>query len=231
MLKTFKTYFNDFFNLFFPDLCVVCNEHLVNQEKLICTKCLYKLPKTNFHLHKDNPVSQVFWGRVPIENATGYFFFHKGSTYQHMMHKYKYHGYKEIGYVLGKSFGSQLRESHFNTIDVIVPVPLHKTKLKKRGYNQSEWFGMGLAEALEKPIDTKNFMRSIATETQTRKSRFERWKNVEDIFTVVNPELLMGKHILLVDDVVTTGATLEACAHKLLEIPETKISIATLAVA
>ena len=231
MFSSFKTYLKDFLNLFYPNLCVVCNQHLINQEKLICTECLYHLPKTNFHLHKDNPVSQIFWGRVPIEYATGYFFFHKGSNYQHMMHKYKYHGYKEIRQILGKSLGNQLKESYFCSVDVIVPVPLHKNKLKKRGYNQSEWFGLGLAEAMGKPIDSKSFVRAIATETQTRKTRFERWKNVEDIFTVLYPENLVGKHILLVDDVVTTGATLEACAHKLLEIPETKISIATLAVA
>lgn len=224
-------YINDFFNLFFPDLCIVCNSHLVSQEELICTKCLYNLPKTNYHNQIDNPVSQLFWGRTKIEYATAYFTFSKGSIYQDMMHKFKYHGNKEIGFVLGKSLGNQLRNSVFNEIDVIIPVPLHKSKLKKRGYNQSEWIAKGLSETMLKPFDVKSCIRSVATTTQTRKSRFERWKNVENIFMITNEKALIGKHILLVDDVVTTGSTLEACTNVLLEVKNTKISIAALAVA
>jgi ComF family protein len=230
-MNFFTQTLTDFFNLFFPNLCVVCNHHLVNQEELICTKCLYNLPKTNFHKAIDNPVSQLFWGRTKVEYATAYFTFNKGSRYQHMMHKFKYHGNKEIGFVLGRSFGNQIRNSVFSEIDVIIPVPLHKSKLKKRGYNQSEWIGKGLSEALHKPLDTKSFIRAVATETQTRKSRFERWKNVENIFKITNTEALEGKHILMVDDVVTTGSTLEACANVLLELDGVKVSIATLAVA
>ncbi len=230
-MRRLTPYFNDFFNLFFPDLCVVCNTHLISQEDLICTRCLYNLPKTNYHKEVNNPVSQLFWGRTSIEFATAYFTFKKGSKYQHMMHKFKYHGKKEIGYVLGKSFGNQLRNSNFEKIDIIIPVPLHKSKLKKRGYNQSEWIGKGLSETLNKPLDTTSFIRSIATETQTRKSRFERWKNVENIFKITDKNAIQGKHILLVDDVVTTGSTLEACANILLEMEGTIVSIATLAVA
>ena len=230
-MNLFTQYLNDFFNLFFPDLCIVCNSHLVNQEELICTKCLYNLPKTNYHKEIENPVSQLFWGRTKVEYATGFFTFSKGSKYQGMMHKFKYHGNKEIGYVLGKTFGNQLRNSVFNQIDIIIPVPLHKSKLKKRGYNQSEWIAKGLSETIKKPLDIKSFIRSVATETQTRKSRFERWKNVEKIFKVTNENALKGYHILLVDDVVTTGSTLEACANAILEIKDTKVSIAALAVA
>lgn len=224
-------YIKDFFNLIFPDLCVVCNRHLVSQEKLICISCLYNLPKTNFHKEIDNPVSQLFWGRAKIEYATAYYFFNKGGQYQNMMHKFKYHGVKEIGYVLGRSFGAQIKNSFFKKVDVVIPVPLHQSKLKKRGYNQSELIAEGLSESLQKKLDTKNLIRTIATTTQTRKSRFDRWKNVEKIFKVKNPGQITGKHILLVDDVVTTGSTLEACANVILEIPETKVSIATLAVA
>ncbi|MCD4832852.1 MAG: ComF family protein [Bacteroidales bacterium] len=230
-MNLFTQYLNDFFNLFFPDLCIVCNSHLVNQEELICTKCLYNLPKTNYHKEIDNPVSQLFWGRTKLEYATGFFTFSKGSKYQGMMHKFKYHGNKEIGYVLGKSFGNHLRNSVFNQIDIIIPVPLHKSKLKKRGYNQSEWIAKGLSETMQIPLDVKSFIRSVATETQTRKSRFERWKNVEKIFKVTNENALKGYHILLVDDVVTTGSTFEACANAILEIEDTKVSIAALAVA
>ncbi|MDY6799977.1 MAG: ComF family protein [Bacteroidota bacterium] len=221
----------DFFNLIYPNLCVVCNNHLVSQEKLICTSCLYNLPKTNFHLDIENPVSQLFWGRTKIEYATSFYFYHKGSKYQKMMHKFKYHDCKEIGFILGRYFGSQLKDSVFNQVDLIVPVPLHKSKLKKRGYNQSEFVARGLSESLEKEVDAKTLIRSVATSTQTRKSRFERWKNVERIFDIKEPERFRNKHILLVDDVVTTGSTLEACANTLLEVPETKVSIATLAVA
>ena len=224
-------YLNDFFSLLFPDLCVVCNSHLVNQENLICTKCLYNLPKTNYHKEIDNPVSQLFWGRTKIELATGFFSFSKGSKYQKMMHKFKYQSNKEIGYVLGKSFGNYLNNSEFKNIDLIIPVPLHKSKLKKRGYNQSEWIARGLSESMQKPLDVKSFIRSVATETQTRKSRFDRWKNVENIFRVIENEALKGKHVLLVDDVVTTGSTLEACANAILEVENSKVSIATLAIA
>ena len=230
-MNIISKYLKDFFNLFFPDLCVVCNNHLVNQENLICTKCLYNLPKTNYHKEIDNPVSQLFWGRAKVEYATGFFFFHKGSVYQNMMHKFKYHGNKEIGFVLGKSFGSQIRNSVFDEIDTIIPVPLHKSKLKKRGFNQSEWLGMGLSEAMQKPLDIDSLIRDVATETQTRKSRFERWKNVENIFKVIDENALIGKHVLLVDDVVTTGSTMEACVNAILEVKDTKVSIATLAVA
>jgi ComF family protein len=230
-MKTIIKYIADFFGLFFPELCVVCNRHLIVQEKLICTKCLYELPKTNFHNELENPVAELFWGRAKIEFATAYFYFNKGSQYQGMMHQFKYHGKKEIGFVLGKTFGLQLKESPFKDIDIIIPVPLHPKKQKKRGYNQSDWIAMGLAHSLTKVADIENLIRSVATTTQTRKSRFERWQNVENIFILKDPSKIEGKHILLVDDVVTTGSTLEACANVILEIKNTKVSIAALAVA
>ena len=230
-MRLIFNYIKDFFGLFFPELCVVCDTHLISQEKLICIKCLYSLPKTNFHNQKENPVAQLFWGRTKIEYATAFFFFNKGSIYQDMMHKFKYNGNKEIGYILGKSFGIQIKESIFSEIDIIVPVPLHPKKQKKRGYNQSDWIAKGLAESMQKDIDTTNLIRSVATETQTRKSRFERWQNVESIFKIKNPALFEGKHILIVDDVVTTGSTLDACANILLELKNVKVSIAALAVA
>jgi len=230
-MKRIVRYLRDFFNLFFPDLCIVCNTHLVRQEDLICSKCLYNLPKTNYHLEVNNPVSRLFWGRTKVEFATAFFRFNKGSQYQEMMHKFKYNGNKEIGYVLGKSFGNQLINSDFSSVDLIIPVPLHKSKLHKRGYNQSEWISMGLSEAMQKPLDVKSVIRSVATETQTRKGRFERWQNVEDIFKVTNENELHGKHILLVDDVITTGSTMEACINTILKVSNTKVSIAALAMA
>lgn len=230
-MKKITRIFNDFLGLFFPELCVVCNKHLLVQEKLICTECLYHLPKTNFHNDAENPVAQLFWGRTKLEHATAYFYFNKGSQYQEMMHHFKYHGKKEIGFILGKTFGLQLKDSPFNDIDIVIPVPLHPKKLKKRGYNQSDWIAMGIANSLEKMASTDNLIRSVETTTQTRKSRFERWQNVDNIFRLKEPDLIKGRHILLVDDVVTTGSTLEACANAILEIDGTKVSIATLAVA
>jgi ComF family protein len=230
-MRKIKHYLKDFLNLFFPDLCIVCNNHLLNQEALICTSCLYHLPKTNFHHDIDNPVSQLFWGRTKLEYATALFYFNKGSKYQSMMHQFKYHGKKEIGFVLGKYFGTQIKESVFKQVDVVIPVPLHKSKLRKRGYNQSEWLAWGISESLNKPMDIKSLVRTVATDTQTRKSRFDRWKNVERIFNITDHKVLEGKHVLIVDDVVTTGSTLEACINAVLEVNNTKVSIATLAVA
>lgn len=225
-------FFTDFVNLLYPRVCPCCGQNLFKQENLICTRCLYHIPKTNFHHFNDNPVARQFWGRVNVENATSYYFFYKGSKFQVLIHNMKYRGQKEIGYELGKIFGSELMSSSaYREIDLVVPVPLHVRKQRKRGYNQSEWIARGIAERMEKPIDTRALYRAIESETQTRKTRYERWKNVENIFKLKTADALKDKHILLVDDVVTTGSTLEACARVLLTIENTKVSIATLAMA
>ncbi len=222
----------DFINLFFPDICQACGDKLVKGEQVICSKCIYNLPKTNYHLEKNNPVSQLFWGRVNIENATSYYFYHKGSKFQKLIHRLKYNGKKEVGFELGKHFGSVLIMSElYKNIDVIIPVPLHPKREKKRGYNQSYWIALGLNEIFKVEIDTITLYRSIATETQTKKSRFERWENVDSIFKTKDNTTLKNKHILLVDDVLTTGATLEACANSILESENAKVSIVTLAIA
>lgn len=223
---------SDFVNLFYPDICLACGDKLLKNESVICTKCIYNLPKTNFHLEKINPVSQLFWGRVNIENATSYYFYHKGSKFQKLIHRLKYSGNKEVGFELGKHFGSVLITSElYKNIDAIIPVPLHPKREKKRGYNQSYWIALGINEIFKVEIDTKTLYRSIATETQTKKSRFERWENVDSIFKTRDNTTLKNKHVLLVDDVLTTGATLEACANSILETENAKVSIATLAVA
>ncbi len=222
----------DILEMFFPSLCTTCGDRLISQEKYLCFSCWHDLPVTNFHKNKDNKVAQLFWGRVEIENATSFFSYKKGSKYQQLIHYLKYKGLKELGYETGRKFGFALAESEeFQSVDVIVPVPLHPQKEKKRGYNQSEWIGNGIAEVLKKPVSAKNLHRKIHTSTQTRKNRYERWQNVESIFAVNKPEDFRGKHILLIDDVVTTGSTLEACAWQLLQLPQTKVSIATLAYA
>lgn len=226
-----KPLFEDFINLFYPLICPVCGTQLVHGEKLICTPCLLHMPRSNYHRYEDNPVAQAFWGRVKVENATAYYLFEKGSNYQKLIHQLKYKGRKNIGLELGKMFGEILRETEFQQIDLLVPVPLHFKKLKKRGFNQSELITQGISEAMEKEVNTKTLIRKIANPTQTRKTRVERWENVEGIFKLSHPQQFTDKHILLVDDVLTTGATLEACAEAVLEAPGAKVSIAVLAYA
>lgn len=224
--------FSDIIELIFPSLCLSCNERLVTQEKYICHSCWLDLPVTNFHKNRDNKVAQLFWGRVHIEHATAFFAYRKGSNYQNLIHYTKYKGLKELGYETGLRFGYSLSESNdFSSIDLIVPVPLHPKKQKQRGYNQSEFIARGLAEALHKPMSPNNLFRRIHTSTQTRKNRFERWQNVDGIFGINTPHEFEGKHILLIDDVITTGSTLEACAYQLLKLENTKVSIACLAFA
>lgn len=190
------------------------------------------LPKTNFHQYPNNRLSKTFWGRVELQNASSFLFFKKGGAVQNLMHALKYKGIKEIGELLGNLYSMDLLNFNgFDVPDAIVPVPLHPDKLKKRGYNQSEWFGKGLAEGLKIPIITNALVRNIQTESQTKKNRWSRWQNVEKVFELINPEIIENKHILLVDDVVTTGATLEACSNELLGQKHVRVSVATLAYA
>lgn len=231
-MDTLKQGLNDILEMFFPSLCLTCEKRLVSQESHICFECWQDLPVTNFHLDNQNKVAQLLWGRVNIENATAYFSYKKGSRYQHLIHFIKYKNLKELGYETGKRFGYQLSKSEsFKLIDIVVPVPLHPKKEKKRGYNQCDYIAQGIGEAMSKTTIKDNLYREKFTSTQTRKNRFERWQNVEGIFGIKRPDEFTGRHILLVDDVVTTGSTLEACAIQLLKLPETKVSIATLAFA
>jgi ComF family protein len=221
---------NDFLSLIFPKVCYACGKSLFKNEDCICTYCHYHLPKTNFHLDPHNPVAKLFWGRTTIYSASSLYLFSKGSKVQHLIHQLKYKGKKEIGVSLGKYYGKDLKTSPlFSSANIVIPVPLHMKKLKKRGYNQSEAFALGLAESLEVENGSDLLIRTHASQTQTKKSRFARWKNVEEIFQVVASEKLQGKHVLLVDDVVTTGSTLEACANRILEVADIKVSVATIA--
>jgi ComF family protein len=218
--------------LLFPTLCVTCGNRLVTQEKFLCIDCWDDLPVTNFHFNTENKVAQLFWGRAKIENATSFFAYNKGSNYQHLIHFIKYKGLKELGFETGRRFGIELSASpEFNSIDFVVPVPLHPKKQKQRGYNQSEWIARGISKSMKKTVSVNNLQRKLHTSTQTRKNRYERWENVDNIFEVVRPGEFAGKHILLIDDVVTTGSTLESCAVQLLQIKDVKVSIATLAYA
>jgi len=223
---------DDLAGLFFPRICCACCEVLHKHEEVLCTLCLYRLPRTNFHMLADNSVSRLFWGKVQVFQATAFFIFSKGSHYQKLIHQLKYRGKKEVGYYLGRIFGNDLKESKdYRNIDMVIPVPLHPGKQKKRGFNQSEIIAEGIAFSLNVNVNVSSLFRKINNETQTRKTKFDRWNNVKEIFGVKNEELLENKHILLVDDVVTTGATLESCVNTLLMVKNIKVSIATLAAA
>lgn len=227
-----RGYLADFVSLLFPELCPACEASLVANEHIICSDCRYNLPYTNFHLQADNIVAQQFYGKINAEAVYALYYFNKGGKVQSLMHHFKYKGMQQIGNLLGNMAGTQLMENHiFNTADLIIPVPLHKSRLKERGYNQSSCFANGLAQKLNAVVDDGNLQRAIATATQTHKSRFARFENMQEVFMIKHPERLMNKHVLLVDDIVTTGSTLEACGIELLKIPGLKLSIATIAYA
>lgn len=227
-----KDYLQDFISLFFPRVCMACGNTLYKHEHMICFSCQYHLPKTNFHLLEDNPVARQFWGKINFSAAASCYYFNKGGKVQHLVHQLKYKGYKEVGSHIGTIYGHDLKNSPlFSTIDAIIPVPLHPRKEARRGYNQAEWFAIGLAESMQAELDVTTLLRVQASETQTRKTRFRRWENVKEIFQLMDAERQAGKHVLLVDDVITTGSTLEAAGHELMKIPGVKVSVASIACA
>lgn len=226
------TYFHHLIDLLYPNLCLICGESLVDGENQLCLKCFKNIPKTNYHLQKDNPVEKRFWGKVRIERASSYVFFQKGADFQKLIHELKYRGNREVGVVLGKFAAIDLLESElFKSVDMLVPVPLHEKKKAKRGYNQSEIICQGMAVLMKKPVSADNLYRTRESATQTRKSVYERFENTAGIFDVRNPEEFSGKHVLLVDDVLTTGSTLEGCVQALQKCSDMKVSLFTLAIA
>jgi ComF family protein len=214
--------------LFYPRLCPACAEVLYGNENILCLKCMSEFPRTGFHLDRENDMARLFWGRVMIRDAAAFFYYQKGSRFQNLIHEIKYYRQKQLGINLGRWFGKELTDTSFRFADLIHPVPLHAAKLKRRGYNQSEQIAKGLSEALGIPLETSLIERVVNTDTQTRKTKYERWSNVEGIFRVIKPDYLKNKHVLLVDDVVTTGSTLEACAAPVLTLEGTSVSVLTL---
>ncbi len=220
----------NFFELFYPNICVVCDEHLLPSEELLCTFCRHDLPLIDECNYKENQISKIFYGRVPIEKAMSFMYYRKKGKAKTMIHQLKYKGNQEVGVFLGNWFGHQLNESkQFKDVDFIIPVPLHPSKLKIRGYNQLTTFGKTLEKILKTSYLENVLIRTNRSKTQTFKHRFERFSNSETKFLVKNSELLVNKHVLLIDDVITTGATLEACANELLKSDGIKISIVTMA--
>jgi ComF family protein len=224
-------YIDDLVWMLYPILCAACNKPLYKGENCICTKCLFNLPRTGFHIQPGNNVERHFWGKVKITRATAGFFFGKGQRVQKLVHQLKYKGRKDVGEFVGIMLGKELCESDFSNIDLIVPVPLHKSRLKHRGYNQSDCFAEGLSKGMNKPASLHALIRKEATTTQTKKHRYERYLNVDNIFEVSDETEIEEKHVLLVDDVITTGSTLIACAEALLTIKGVQVSIAAIACA
>lgn len=225
----FGDMWSDFLNLFFPENCLACGNSLFKHERCICTHCIHHLPRTNYHQNPENPVVQLFWGRFEFQYGFSFLYFKKGTRTQKLLHNLKYRNKEVLGEEIGRLYGKELTSAFKNTFDLIVPVPLHRNKLKKRGYNQSAAFARGLAEAMQTGVDCESVVRKTETQTQTRKAKYDRWVNVSDVFAVSNKASFEGKHVLIVDDVITTGATIEAMAQSLKEAGCDKISVASIA--
>ena len=212
--------------LIYPSVCAACGTPLFKWEKLVCTRCRSLLPKTGYELNEDNPLARLFYGRVRLKAVTACFFFSKEGKVQRLIHELKYKGNADAGVFLGQELGKTIKEAPlFEGLDYLIPVPLHPKREKERGYNQS------INEVTGIPVGDQYLFRSVNTATQTHKSKEERWQNVKDIFEVKHAEQLEGKYVLLIDDVLTTGATLEACALKLSSVPGITIGCATAACA
>jgi ComF family protein len=223
---------SDFVSLFYPSYCLGCQNSLVKGEESVCTRCLLELPYANYHLDPENSIMKRLSGRIPVQQVLAFLKFSKNGRTQHLLHELKYKGHAEIGIMLGKVYGQKLKDSSFPiSFDGILPVPLHSTRLRKRGYNQSSKFAEGLSEIWNVPVLDRIVVRKIKTETQTKKTKLRRWENVNDVFDVIDDSNLIGKHILITDDVITTGATVEALANTILKKVDVKISIASIAVA
>ncbi|MEM1136797.1 MAG: phosphoribosyltransferase family protein [Bacteroidota bacterium] len=222
----------DFISLLFPASCVCCNELVNEEEKLICTTCRADLPVTDHYLYKENDFKSKFYGKLPVTFAFAYLKYIRSGKVQALLHQLKYKGVEEISTMLGNLHGTQMSNcAYLHQIDLIVAIPLHAYKLRKRGYNQVDGYAEALSSLLQIPYERAVLERKKDTKTQTQKGRFERWMNVNEIFSVIKPEVLKGKHILLVDDVVTTGSTLEACGNKILNAGATEISFSAMATA
>jgi len=228
-MKTYiLQYVKDFLGLFYPNTCSGCENYLMRQEEGICLECLYKLPKTNFKQDAENPVSQIFWGKVEINYALALYYYEYGGLLRKLIQNLKYHNDTLVGVVLGRLLAHEIKKVKDFKVDVIVPVPLHKKKLKKRGYNQCDFIIKGMQEVLPIEANFTNLIRTKFTETQTKLDKIKRWENVMQSFALRNEKSFEGKHVLLVDDVITSGATIEACATALLKNKGGKVSIACL---
>ncbi len=225
-----KTAIKDLLHVFFPHICTGCGSDVISSENMLCLRCMADLPITNFADQPGNPVEQKFYGRMPVRNATSSYYFAKNSILENLIYQLKYRGNKDIGFYLGKMMGEHLLQSpRFQSIDAIIPLPLNKRREKMRGYNQAAFIANGISTVWDKPVWESEVIRKVYTETQTKRDRISRWENMKNVFAIANPEMLRAKHLLLVDDVITTGASLEACGMEMLKVEGVTISVATLA--
>ena len=224
--------FKSIINLFFPKVCSGCNSFLLTNENVICTHCRHDIPLTNHHLIADNDAFKKFYGRIPVLHASALFYFYKKGIVQQLIHNLKYKGHEEIGTILGEWYAEDLKTiDSLHDIDQIIPVPLHRRKLKERGYNQVTAFGEALSSTLNVKYNNSILVRNIYSKTQSKKNLLGRIEGIETIFDVSFTESDHNKHFLLIDDVITTGSTLEACSRALLKIPGARISIVCMAMA
>jgi ComF family protein len=224
--------YNYIIDLFFPKVCAGCRSVLMSNETVLCTSCRHEMPLTQYHLDPKNEAVKKFYGKVEIEYVSAFLYFNKKGIVQELIHNLKYKGLEEIGTVLGNWYVEDLKELNLETpFDVIIPVPLHKRKFRERGYNQVTTFGKALAFGLKIEYNDSILYRKKYSKTQSKKNLLGRSENIENIFDVMSTEENQNKHFLIIDDVLTTGATLEACSRALLKIPGTKISIVCMAMA
>lgn len=218
--------------LFFPRQCKICNNVLLKGEKSLCISCLSDIPFTRTVHLDDNKTSQLFWGRFLFKNASSLYYHQKDNISSRLVYKLKYHNQKDIGHFLGKMYALELRKTdYYNIINFLIPVPLHKSRLRKRGYNQSEEICKGMSEILNIPINTNIIFRKNNNITQTKKGKWQRFSNVDNIFEIKNADSIKNKNILLIDDIITTGATIEACCTCINKIVDTNIYIGSIAIA
>lgn len=231
-MTSIKDIFNSFIDTLFPRICPVCNNVLLSHEKHICTKCRIDIPITRYHMQEFNAMEQLFAGKTPIEKAVGYFFYEKGNPYSNILHNIKYRNNPQLGQYVAKLFAQELLSRDiFRDIDCIIPVPLHHRKKIQRGYNQSEYIAKGFSEVFDIPVHNNIIIAHKSHESQTNKGIYERWLNTQNIFSAQDTQVLENKHVLIVDDVVTTGATLLSATLTIASVPNIKISLATLGVA
>ena len=229
-MQALKSLISDFSHLFFPHVCVGCGTDVLGNNAVLCIRCMHQLPVTNFHLYANNSVEKIFTGRLPLVSGSSWCYFTQGSVVQSLLHQLKYRGNKDVGYLAGRMMGELLvKSARFNDVDVLVPLPLFAAREKKRGYNQAAILCEGIAAIMRLPVLSQVVVRNKATKTQTHKNRVDRWKNIEGKFELNDPDVIKHKHVLLVDDVITTGATLEACGQELLSGGQTRLSITSMA--
>ena len=224
--------FESIINLFFPKVCSGCSSFLLSNENVICTLCRHEIPLTNHHLNPENDAFKKFYGRIPVVHTSALFYFHKKGIVQELIHNLKYKGHEEIGAILGEWYAEDLKTIDLlQSVDEIIPVPLHRRKLKERGYNQVTAFGKALSSGLNIDYNGSILVRNVYSKTQSKKNLLGRTEGIESTFDVSFTEKDHNKHFLLIDDVITTGSTLEACSRALLKIPGAKISIVCMAMA